>query len=173
VDAHRVLVVTVLHFELAVVGPFERLTDPLRQVDIGGRDVHPPGIFVKLHDPVESVLFALVLCFVSDEVEKLGLVRMDKGAFQRYLTCGKLVADTLAGWTERNLAGLRRTCPLPTATMEYRPTRATPRWLGILSRNLVRIVPFGVENAVTVPGDASRWGLRCRRRGSSCHLCNS
>ena len=75
-----------MHFELAVIGAFERLTDPLRQVDIGGRHVHPPGIFFKLHDPVQRVLFALVLRFVADEMDKLNLVRLNKRTFQRDLT---------------------------------------------------------------------------------------
>jgi hypothetical protein len=99
VDAHRVFVVTVVDLELAVVGTFECFTDPLRQVDIGGRHPQPIGLFVELHDPVQGVLFALVLRFVADELDKLGPVRMDERTFQRYLACGKLVADALTGRT--------------------------------------------------------------------------
>ena len=161
---------TVMHFELAVVGAFECLTDPLRQVYIGGRDMHPPGTFVELHDPIQRVLFTLVLCFVADEVDKLNLMRLNKASFQRDLTCGKLVADALTGRTKRYVAGLRRTFPLPTAMMEYCPARTAPRWLGVLSRNLVRIVQLGVKDAVTVSGDASRWSLRCWKCCPSCHL---
>jgi hypothetical protein len=99
VDAHRVLVVTVVNFELAVVGTFQRFTDPLGQVDIGGRGVHAIGAFVEVHDPIHRVLLALVFRLVTDELDKLGPVRSDERAFQRHLACGKLVADALTGRT--------------------------------------------------------------------------
>lgn len=89
--AHGVLVVTVVEFELAVVGTFERFTDPLGQMDIT----------------------------------------------------------------------LRRACPLPTATMEHGAARAAPRWLSVLSRNLVGIVSFDVENAVTVSSDTPGRVVNC------------
>jgi hypothetical protein len=159
-----------MHFELAVVGALECLADSLRQVDIGGRGMHPPGIFVELHDPIQRVFFTLVLRYIADEVDKLNLMRMNKAAFQRDLTCRKLVADALTGRTKRDVAGFRLAFPLPTAMMEYGPAGTAPRWFGVLSRNLVRIVRLRVEDAVTISGDASRWGLRCWERFPSRHL---
>jgi hypothetical protein len=98
-DAHHVFVVTVMNFELAVVGTFQRFSDPLGQVDIRGRDVHPIGTFVEVHNPIQRVLFALVLRLVTDELDKFGPVPSEERTFQRHLACRKLVADTLTGRT--------------------------------------------------------------------------
>ena len=95
---------TIVHFEVAVVRTFQRFPDPLGQVDIGGRDAHPIGVFIEMDDSIQRVLFALVFCLVADELDKLDPMRIDELAFQRHLACRELVAGALTGRAQRDVA---------------------------------------------------------------------
>jgi len=149
--------VTVRDVELSVVRPLERLADPLRQVNVGGRRQDPTACLVEPHDAVQRVLDALVIGDIADGVDEFAGVLSYEVALDDDLARGDVVADPLARRARPREVTRLRFPPLPAATAEYCPATPASRALHVFTRALVRVMPRRIENPVPIAVNASGW----------------